>query len=524
MTNTNEQNFELQLREYQQRIANILESFTDGFFELAMDWTVTYFNKEAERMLMISRSEIIGKNLWEVFAEAIPLKFYTEYHKAIAQNISVRFEEYFPPKDLWVEVAAFPSGQGLSVYFKDITARKRATEQLQQEKKKYSELFNFSPVPQWVFDLETTRFLDVNEAAVIHYGYSREEFLKMDIKQIRPKEDVAPLEHILQNKIKSGIVNKSHVRHQKKNGEIIYVLVEGNSLDFEGKQARLVMAIDRTWEIIAENAMKDSIEKFNIVSKATSDAIWDRDMLSGKMIWNQGIKGIFGYEETTYDVQWWQDRVHPEDLPHVLENMKLLMEKREQRLQVNYRFLNANGIYRFVLDRAFIIFNENNIPIRLIGSMQDITDYVNQMSEIEEQNKRLKHISWIQSHKVRGPLARIIGLSALLNEDALSNDEKNEFARDIKNAANELDLVIEEIVKKTELKGDLKLTFPVFNIKALRLQHGWTQDDVAGQLQVSTSVYSEWEHSKTEINYRHLEQLARLFGVSVMELISEKYE
>jgi PAS domain S-box-containing protein len=442
-------NHELQLHEYQKRISNILESFTDGFFEVDKDWVVTYFNKEAERLLMKDRSEIIGRNLWEAFNEAIPLKFYSEYHRAVTNNISVRFEEYFSPNDLWVEVSAFPSGQGLSVYFKDITDHKKSTEQLLREKQKYTELFNYSPVPQWVFDLETFRFLDVNEAAVKLYGYSREEFLNMTIKEIRPPEDLGALQHILDKHIKVGLSSQSYVRHRKKSGEIVYVLVEGNSINFDGRNARLVMSVDRTKEVMSENAIAESIARFNIVSKATSDAIWDWDMVTGAMVWNQGIKGIFGYRQTTYDENWWRERVHPEDLDRVVGQLTRLIEKKEHNLRVKYRFQCRDGSYRFVLDRAFIVFNDQGVPVRLIGSMQDITDHVNQIKEIEEQNSRLSQISWIQSHKVRGPLARIMGLVSLIDQDVLSTREKPEFITDLKNAAQELDNVVREIVVKT---------------------------------------------------------------------------
>lgn len=169
-------NFEQQLIEYQNRISNILESFTDAFFEVDRDWIVTYWNKEAERLLKTSRENIIGQNLWEVFKDAIPLRFFIEYHKAVDQNIAIRFEEYFPPLHIWVEVAAFPTGNGLSVYFKDISANKEATKVLEMERKKYNDLFNLSPVPQWVYDVNSFQFLDVNQAAVDHYGYSKKEF------------------------------------------------------------------------------------------------------------------------------------------------------------------------------------------------------------------------------------------------------------------------------------------------------------------------------------------------------------
>ena len=260
------QDFEQQLLKYQKRIANILESFTDAFFEVDCSWTVTYWNKEPERLLDKPRDQIIGLNLWEVYENAVTLKFFEEYHRARDQNVSVRFEAYFAPKDIWVEVAAFPSGDGLSVYFKDITSSKQNLEMLMRERQKYSDLFNLSPVPQWVYDADTLQFLDVNEAAVIHYGYSREEFLSMTIKDIRPQSDLQLLQENLRKKMTPGLLNKSMVRHQKKNGAIIYVLAAGNSIAFEGHTARLVMVVDRTTELEAAEAAKIQTARLQEIS------------------------------------------------------------------------------------------------------------------------------------------------------------------------------------------------------------------------------------------------------------------
>ena len=329
-------NYKEQLQHYKQKILNILESFTDAFFEVDENWVVTYWNREAERLLLMPRDQIIGVNLWQAYREAIPLKFFTEYHRAIESNVSVRFEEYFPPLALWLEVAAFPSGQGLSVYFKDVTERKHATDLLKEEKQRYSELFNLSPLPQWVFDVHTLSFLDVNEAAIAHYGYSRAEFMQMTISDIRPDEDLSSLNEALKNYGAKRVFSRISARHKKKDGEIIQVQLEGNAVTFAGIEARLVMAIDRTAELKAKIAMEESI-----VEKAI------------------------------------------------------------------------------------------------------------QLKAIEAQNERLQEISWIQSHKVRGPLARILGLARLIGDEQIPDSEQTEFIFDLRTAAEELDLVLMEIVNRT---------------------------------------------------------------------------
>lgn len=164
---------------YHSRISSILESITDCFFAMDKQWKVTYWNKEAEYIMQTTREKIIGKILWEVFPDAVPLSFYDHYQRAMRENVVVHFDEFYPTLQLWLEVSAYPSEEGLSVYFKDVTGKRKAQEQIKQEKEKYQALFNLSPLPKWLFDVDTLQFLDVNEAAIKLYGYSREEFLSM---------------------------------------------------------------------------------------------------------------------------------------------------------------------------------------------------------------------------------------------------------------------------------------------------------------------------------------------------------
>ncbi|MBK5273304.1 MAG: PAS domain S-box protein, partial [Bacteroidia bacterium] len=106
----------------------ILESIADAFFAVNKNWTVTYWNRIAETAMRVSKKEIIGKNLWEIFSDSIDSESYRQYHQAIETNQVVHFEDYYPVLNLWYEISAYPSENGLSVYFKDITAKKAAEE------------------------------------------------------------------------------------------------------------------------------------------------------------------------------------------------------------------------------------------------------------------------------------------------------------------------------------------------------------------------------------------------------------
>ena len=107
------------------RISEILESITDAFFALDQQWRFTYLNDQAEKLLQRQRHELLGKNIWDEFSDAVGSLFYTEYHRAVQDGVSVSFNDYYPALDLWFEVRAYPSKDGISVYFHDISSRKK---------------------------------------------------------------------------------------------------------------------------------------------------------------------------------------------------------------------------------------------------------------------------------------------------------------------------------------------------------------------------------------------------------------
>ncbi len=113
-----------------ERILSILESITDGFFALDRDWRFTYVNSQAEVLLQRRREDLVGQQIWTEFEAAIGLKFYEEYQRAVREKVSVIFEEHYPPLQSWFSVHAYPSEEGLSVYFQDITQRKQAETEL----------------------------------------------------------------------------------------------------------------------------------------------------------------------------------------------------------------------------------------------------------------------------------------------------------------------------------------------------------------------------------------------------------
>jgi PAS domain S-box-containing protein len=133
-------------------IETILESITDGFFAVDRDWRFTYVNREAERLLQRPRGELVGKCVWDEFPAAVGARFEREYRRAAEEATTVQFEARYPPLDAWFDVRAYPTAGGLSVYFSNVTARKRAEERLRESEERYRLLADQIPQYIWTTD------------------------------------------------------------------------------------------------------------------------------------------------------------------------------------------------------------------------------------------------------------------------------------------------------------------------------------------------------------------------------------
>lgn len=139
--------------------------------------------------------------------------------------------------------------------------------------------------------------------------------------------------------------------------------------------------------------LKEAINRYEIVAKATSDTIWDWKIQEDNFTWNKGITEMFGYkpEEVQNVSKWWFDRIHPEDSIRVSVKLYNFLEKRVKKWQDEYRFRCADGTYKFVFDRGFLIKDESGKSSRMIGSMQDVTKQ-------KEEEQRLRLMETVITH------------------------------------------------------------------------------------------------------------------------------
>lgn len=120
---TESKNSFLTIQQQARKLNTIFESITDAFFTVDKDWKITYLNSEFERLMRVNRAESIGKSIWSLFSDEVDGEIYRQYHLAVDTDQAVHFDAYLARLDMWLQIKAFPSEEGLSVYFDNVTEK-----------------------------------------------------------------------------------------------------------------------------------------------------------------------------------------------------------------------------------------------------------------------------------------------------------------------------------------------------------------------------------------------------------------
>lgn len=203
----------------------------------------------------INQEFFIGKARWELPGLApLPEKVWRQHREKLERHEPFRDFVYAGAdtsgEQRYLSVSGEPifdaQGQfsGYHGIGKDITDKAKAQRALEDSEQRYRMLFDIHPNPMWVVEAKSLRFLAVNQAAVSHYGYSRDEFLSMTAEQLRYPEDIAKLLKDFQDQSRSYMQRAA--RHRKKNGEPIDVEIVSFNLEFDGRPARLGVVNDIT--------------------------------------------------------------------------------------------------------------------------------------------------------------------------------------------------------------------------------------------------------------------------------------
>jgi PAS domain S-box-containing protein len=233
--------------------ALVLANVHDAVIVTDLHGIVTFWNTGATRLFGWEPEEMLGQPLAKRFPSQLRPQV-EEQLRALAQGQEWVGEWLDYRKDgtpIWIDarVSRFLDSQGkpagLIGISQDITDRKRLEEERRQEQERYQALFLAIPEPCWVFDPGTLRLLAVNDAAVEKYGYSREELLRLTLKDLRPPEDVPRLVDTVA-RLGTGLQHSGAWRHRKRDGTVFYVEVTSHDVIFDGRPARIAVCLDIT--------------------------------------------------------------------------------------------------------------------------------------------------------------------------------------------------------------------------------------------------------------------------------------
>ncbi|MEG3192203.1 EAL domain-containing protein [Lysobacter sp. D1-1-M9] len=257
----------------------------------------------------------------------------------------------------------------------DVTDLAEARERRDVAERQYRFLFEHNPLPMWVFDRETLRFLAVNEKAIAKYGYSREQFLALGVLDIRPEDEVAEARASIAAE-PAAEDNERTWRHRLSDGRIIYVNNARVAIDFDGRRAWLVLIRDITEQVRAEAEREHSAQRFQLIARATSDAVFDLDLGHDALWWSDSFYSTFGYsrEQIPGDLAVWRTLVHPDDVARVIERLREAIDSDRIEWEEEYRFRHSDGRFVEVVERGYLLRDADGRAIRMVGGMLDVSE------------------------------------------------------------------------------------------------------------------------------------------------------
>lgn len=448
------------------RYAAIIEGSDDAIIGKTPGGIITSWNPAAEKMFGYRADEAVGESILLIFPndreeEEIEILQRLSKGERIRHFETVRRRKDGELIDVSVSMSPLIDSLGrvigISKIVRDITAAKKVERLISRQSEEYKLAFNANPLPMWVYDIRTLSFLAVNDEAVRHYGYSRNEFLSMTIKDIRPAEDFP-----------SFIDNVSHAkfeiehgtwRHLTKDGRVITVEVNSHPVSFMGRKAKLVLANDVTARKLAEEALFNAEHRY----RATLDS-----MMEGCQIIGFDLRYLY-----LNDVAAAQGRLKKEDLigrtmmevypgiekTEMFSALRHCMEERTPcRMENLFTFDDwTTGWFRLsmepVQEGVFILSIDITQEKRTEEELNKYRSHLEELVEertaaLEEVNRELEAFSYSVSHDLRAPLRHVDGFTRLLSKriQNVVDQDSRRYLELICTATKEMGILIDDLL------------------------------------------------------------------------------
>ena len=294
--------------------------------------------------------------------------------------IEIEFRFRLPSgAETWVEARAQPerAANGDVVWngiATDVARRKAAELALRGSERRYRALFAANPHPMWFFDTETLAFLEVNDAAVAHYGYTREEFLAMTIADIRPPEDVPRMRAAVGRTTNGALDHAGVWRQRKKDGSPILVEITSDLVEHQGRRAELVLAHDVTARVEAEEALRRSEWQLRTMFDVAPVGVAQTDPVTGRWLAvNPRMCLITGYTADEMLKMRLSEITHPDDRGKDWELFQAVVRGEAPDYRMEKRYIRKDGSTAWVSVNMAVLRDDAGRPIRGFGFIEDVT-------------------------------------------------------------------------------------------------------------------------------------------------------
>jgi PAS domain S-box-containing protein len=373
------------ISESEQRLKLIYNTAMDVIFLISIDkgdFVVSSVNKAFLTTTGLREKEVVGRYITEVIPEPSLSMVLEKYRQSIETRQSVQ----------WEEISNYPAGQKTGIVtitpvfnqsgectmlvgvVHDISERKKAERELIEAESKFRNLVEQSLIG--VYIIQKGKFAYVNPRFAEIFGYSQQELIDTDPAAVIMDHDKERITENVRARM-AGEVDSIHyeANGQRKGGEMIEIEVFCSGTLYEGSKAIIGTLLDITDRKKAEREMVVANERFSLIAKATNDAVWDWDMVNDRNWGNEIFYWYYGTQPedpSSYDT--FITRVHPDDRKRIQEKLKRAIDKKEDVILDEFRFRLPDGTYHYFYDRAYIIYDNEGKPLRMLGSMMDVSE------------------------------------------------------------------------------------------------------------------------------------------------------
>jgi PAS domain S-box-containing protein len=324
-----------QVKEKTIELTNVFDRITDSFVAFDNNWNYTFINRKAQQLLGKTSDQLLNNNVWEIFPDDINQPFYNALHEAKQTQKPAHLELYYEPLERWYEDFIFPSPSGISVYYHDITEKKKAEIALKENEDKYRTLIEQASDGIFITD-ENGNYVEVNNSGCEMLGYSKEELKKLTIRDmVIMDEDFVPFRFAELNEGKSVIQPR---KLKRKDGSVLQAEISAKKLP-DGKLLGFVR--DMTDRIESDKKLQIEKELSDKIINSLPGLFYLSDPSPRLVRWNKEFEKISGYSAEELS------KIIPitlfESADHDLVRQSIDKTYREGLASVDARLLTKNG-------------------------------------------------------------------------------------------------------------------------------------------------------------------------------------